>query len=70
MTLARDSLLLAHKDLRIELRSQAAESEFGPEDNLEGAETMGEPSARITTELHAPFAGDVESPARWQTRRG
>jgi len=25
--------------------------------------------ARITAELHASFAGDLESPARWQTRR-
>ncbi|MGE5195555.1 MAG: alpha/beta hydrolase family protein [Deltaproteobacteria bacterium] len=25
--------------------------------------------ARITLELHAPFAGDLESPARWETRR-
>ena len=39
------------RDFMTELRRQAAESEFGPDDNLEGAETMGEPSARITTEL-------------------
>ena len=39
------------RDFMIELRRQAAESEFGPEDNLEGAETMGEPSVRITTEV-------------------
>src|SRR5262245_25919206 len=25
--------------------------------------------ARLAGELHAPFAGDLESPARWQTRR-
>ncbi len=35
----------------LELRRRAAESEFGPEDNLEGADTMGEPSERITTEV-------------------
>ncbi len=40
------------RDFMIELRRQAAESEFGPDDNLEGAETMGEPAARITTELN------------------
>ena len=39
------------RDFMIELRRQAADSEFGPDDNLDGAETMGEPSARITTEL-------------------
>jgi len=39
------------RDFMVELRSQAAESESGPDDNLEGAETMGEPSARITTEV-------------------
>jgi LmbE family N-acetylglucosaminyl deacetylase len=40
------------RDFMIELRRQAAESEFGPEDNLDGAETMGEPAERITTELN------------------
>jgi len=35
----------------LELRRRAAESEFGPEDNLDGADTMGEPSERITTEI-------------------
>ena len=35
----------------LELRRRAAESGFGPEDNLEGADTMGEPSERITTEV-------------------
>ena len=35
----------------LELRRRVAESEFGPEDNLEGADTMGEPSERITTEV-------------------
>ena len=35
----------------LELRRRAAESEFGPEDNLEGVDTMGEPSERITTEV-------------------
>jgi len=39
------------RDFMIDLRRQAAESEFGPDDDLDGAETMGEPSARITTEL-------------------
>jgi LmbE family N-acetylglucosaminyl deacetylase len=39
------------RDFMIELRRRAAESDVGPEDNLEGADTMGEPSARITTEL-------------------
>ncbi len=39
------------RDFMIDLRRQAAESEFGPEDDLEGAETMGEPSVRITTEV-------------------
>ena len=36
----------------VELRKRAAESEFGPdEDELDGADTMGEPSERITTEV-------------------
>ncbi len=35
----------------LELRRRAAESGVGPDDNLEGADTMGEPSERITTEL-------------------
>jgi len=39
------------RDFMVELRRQAADSEFGPDDNLEGAETMGEPSVRITTEV-------------------
>ena len=46
------------RDFMLELRRQAAESEFGPGDDLEGAETMGEPSARITTELDvSPWVG-------------
>ena len=39
------------RDFMIELQRQAGESEFAPDDNLEGAESMGEPSARITTEV-------------------
>ena len=39
------------RDFMIELRRQAADSGFGPDDNLEGADTMGEPSVRITTEV-------------------
>jgi len=36
----------------LELRKRAAESDFGPDsDELEGADTMGEPSERITTEV-------------------
>jgi LmbE family N-acetylglucosaminyl deacetylase len=35
----------------LELRRRAAESGVGPDDNLEGADTMGEASERITTEL-------------------
>jgi len=46
------------RDFMVALRQQAAESEFGPEDNLEGAETMGEPAERITTELDVtPWLG-------------
>jgi len=40
------------RDFMVELRRRAAESEFGPDDDeLEGADTMGEPGARITTEV-------------------
>ena len=40
------------RDFMLELRRRAAESEFGPDDDeLEGADTMGEPGARITTEV-------------------
>ncbi len=36
----------------LELRKRTAESDFGPDsDELEGADTMGEPSERITTEV-------------------
>jgi LmbE family N-acetylglucosaminyl deacetylase len=35
----------------LELRSRAAEFDGASEDELEGADTMGEPSERITTEL-------------------
>jgi LmbE family N-acetylglucosaminyl deacetylase len=42
----------------VELRRRAAESDFGPEDNLEGADTMGEPSERITTQVDvSPWVG-------------
>ena len=33
------------------LRQQAAESDFVSEEELEGADTMGEPAERITTEV-------------------
>lgn len=39
------------RNFMLELRRRAAGSEFAPEDNLEGADTMGEPSERITTEI-------------------
>jgi LmbE family N-acetylglucosaminyl deacetylase len=39
------------RDFMRALRREAAESDYGPEDNLEGADTMGEPSERITTEV-------------------
>jgi LmbE family N-acetylglucosaminyl deacetylase len=39
------------RDFMIELRKEAAESGNGPEDELEGADTMGEPGTRITTEV-------------------
>jgi LmbE family N-acetylglucosaminyl deacetylase len=39
------------RNFMLELRRRAAGSEFSPEDNLEGADTMGEPSERITTEI-------------------
>jgi len=35
----------------VEMRRQAAESGIVPEEELEGADTMGEPSERITTEV-------------------
>ena len=42
----------------VALRRQAAESGLLGEDNLEGADTMGEPSERITTELDVtPWIG-------------
>jgi len=46
------------RDFMLALRAQAAESEFGPDDNLEGADTMGEPAGRITTEVDvSPWLG-------------
>jgi LmbE family N-acetylglucosaminyl deacetylase len=40
------------REFMLELQRRAAESEFGPnDDELEGADTMGEPAERITTEL-------------------
>jgi LmbE family N-acetylglucosaminyl deacetylase len=39
------------RDFMRALRAEAAASDYGPEDNLEGADTMGEPSERITTEV-------------------
>jgi LmbE family N-acetylglucosaminyl deacetylase len=46
------------RDFMLDLRRKAAESELAPEDNLEGAETMGEPSTRITTETNVrPWVG-------------
>jgi LmbE family N-acetylglucosaminyl deacetylase len=42
----------------LELRHRAAEAGLGPDDNLEGADTMGEPSERITTEVDVtPWIG-------------
>ncbi len=39
------------RDVMAELRRRAAGSDHGPDDPLEGADTMGEPASRITTEL-------------------
>ncbi len=39
------------RDFMVALRTEAAESDHGPDDDLEGADTMGEPAERITTEL-------------------
>jgi LmbE family N-acetylglucosaminyl deacetylase len=41
------------RDFMVALQAQAAESgtEFGPDDELEGADTLGEPAERITTEV-------------------
>jgi LmbE family N-acetylglucosaminyl deacetylase len=42
----------------VELRRRAADSDLAPDDNLEGAETMGEPSERITTQVDvSPWVG-------------
>jgi dienelactone hydrolase len=40
-----------------------------PDRDEPGDQMIQEYLARLTTELHAPFTGDIESPARWQTRR-
>ena len=46
------------RDFMVALRAEAAESDYGPDDDLEGADTMGEPAARITTELDVtPWIG-------------
>ena len=46
------------RDVMTTLRLRAAGSEHAPEDRLEGADTMGEPAARITTELDvSPWLG-------------
>jgi len=39
------------RDFMSALRREAAESDLGSADDLEGTDTMGEPAARITTEL-------------------
>jgi LmbE family N-acetylglucosaminyl deacetylase len=39
------------RSFMVELRREAAASASGPDENLDGADTMGEPSERITTEL-------------------
>ena len=46
------------REFMMALRAEAAESDYGPDDDLEGAETMGEPSERITTEVDVgPWVG-------------
>src|SRR5262245_5333727 len=40
-----------------------------PDRDAPGDEMIQNYLARVTTELHAAFAGDIETPARWQTRR-
>jgi dienelactone hydrolase len=40
-----------------------------PDRDAPGDEMIQKYLARVTTELHAAFAGDIETPARWQTRR-
>ena len=50
----------------LELRRRAAESGSGPDESeLEGADTMGEPSARITTEVDVrPWTADKRAAMR------
>jgi dienelactone hydrolase len=40
-----------------------------PDRDAPGDRMIQDYLARITAELHSPFASDLESPARWQTRR-
>lgn len=49
-----------------EIRAQALGQ---PDRDAPGDRMIQDYLARVTAELHAPFASDVESPARWQTRR-
>jgi len=51
------------RDFMVELRRQAAESDHVPEDELEGAATMGEPATRITTEVDVSPWIDVKREA-------
>jgi len=46
------------RDFMTELRRKALETELATEEELEGADTMGEPAARITTEVDvSPWIG-------------
>jgi dienelactone hydrolase len=49
-----------------DLRAQALGQ---PDRDAPGDRMIQEYLARVAAELHAPFATDLESPARWQTRR-
>jgi dienelactone hydrolase len=40
-----------------------------PDEGEPGDRMIQQYLARVTAELHASFAGDLETPARWQTRR-
>ena len=49
-----------------DLRAQALGQ---PDRDAPGDRMIQEYLTRVAAELHAPFASDLESPARWQTRR-
>jgi dienelactone hydrolase len=50
----------------VDVRAQALGQ---PDRDAPGDRMIQEYLARIAGELHAPFSSDLESPARWQTRR-